>query len=128
MPALAKALMTAIYPVPDLAAAKSWYSTAFGVDPYFDEVYYVGFNIGGYELGLVPSEPPAHEPGNQGVTAYWGVENVDEAWKQITTAGGKSLSPVQDVGGDIRVASVTDPYGNVIGLIENPHFGKKSSH
>lgn len=125
MPVLAKALMTAIYPVPDIAAAKSWYATAFGVDPYFDEPYYVGFNVGGYELGLVPSEPPGHAPGNEGVTAYWGVENADEAWKQLVTAGAKSLSTVQDVGGDIRVGTVLDPYGNAIGIIENPHFGKK---
>jgi predicted enzyme related to lactoylglutathione lyase len=85
----------------------------------------VGFSIHGYELGLVPSEPPAHAPGNEGVTAYWGVANIDEAWKQIVTAGAKPLSLVQDVGGDVRVGSVTDPYGNVIGLIENPHFKPK---
>ena len=126
MPVQAKALMTAIYPVPDLAAGKAWYANAFGVEPYFDESFYVGFSINGYELGLVPSEPPAHAPGNQGVTAYWGVANADEAWKQIVAAGAKPLSPVQDVGGDIRAASVTDPYGYVIGILENPHFAPKA--
>jgi predicted enzyme related to lactoylglutathione lyase len=122
MPALAKALMTAIYPVPDVNAAKAWYSEAFGVEPYFDEPFYVGFSVAGYELGLVPAEAPAHQPGNRGVTAYWGVENVDDAWKRITKAGAKPLSAVSDVGGGIRVATVTDPYGNAIGLIENPQF------
>jgi predicted enzyme related to lactoylglutathione lyase len=125
MPALAKALMTAIYPVPDIAAAKSWYAAAFGVKPYFDEPFYVGFNVAGYELGLVPSEAPMHEPGNRGVIAYWGVENADDAWKRVTTAGAKPLDAVKEVGGGIRVGLVTDPYGNVIGLIENPHFTGK---
>jgi len=122
MPTLAKALMTAIYPVPDVVAAKAWYAKAFGVEPYFDQPFYVGFNLAGYELGLVPTEAPAHEPGNRGVIAYWGVENADEAWKRITAAGAKPLSAVNDVGEGIRVAVVTDPYGNAIGLIENPHF------
>lgn len=74
MSAFSTALMTAIYPVTDISAAKSWYSEVFGVEPYFDEPFYVGFNIAGYELGLVPAEAPAHEPGNRGVIAYWGVE------------------------------------------------------
>ena len=125
MPALAKALMTAIYPVPDLAAAKSWYAQAFDVEPYFDEPFYVGFNVGGYELGLVPTEAPLHEPGNRGVIAYWGVDSADEAWKRVTAAGAKPVGGVQDVGGGIRVGVVTDPYGNAIGIIENPHFAAK---
>jgi predicted enzyme related to lactoylglutathione lyase len=125
MPALSKALMTAIYPVPDIAAAKIWYAAAFEVEPYFDEPFYVGFNVAGYELGLVPSEAPVHEPGNRGVIAYWGVENADDAWKRVTKAGAKPLSAVSDVGGGIRVGIVTDPYGNALGLIENPHFTGK---
>ena len=126
MPALAKALMTAIYPVPDMAAARAWYVRAFGVEPYFDQPFYVGFNLAGYELGLVPAEAPVHEPGNRGVIAYWGVANADEAWKRITQAGAKPLDAVKDVGEGIRVGVVTDPYGNAIGLIENPHFAAKA--
>lgn len=122
MPPLAKALMTAIYPVLDIAVAKKWYAAAFGVEPYFDQPFYVGFSVAGFELGLVPSEAPLHEPGNRGVIAYWGVENADDAWKQLTKAGAKPLDAVKDVGEGIRVAMVTDPYGNAIGLIENPHF------
>jgi predicted enzyme related to lactoylglutathione lyase len=95
------------------------------VEPYFEEPYYVGFNVAGYELGLVPAEAPVHQPGNLGAVAYWGVENADEAWKRITGVGAKPLSAVSDVGGGIRVATVTDPYGNAIGLIENPGFKPK---
>ena len=93
MAVLAKALMTAIYPVPDVDAAKAWYARAFGVEPYFEEPFYVGFDVAGYELGLVPAEAPANEPGNRGVTAFWGVENVDDAWKRITAAGAVSSAP-----------------------------------
>lgn len=116
-----QALMTAIYPVPDLARAKAWYTEAFGVAPYFDEPFYVGFNISGYELGLIPGEG-LQQPGNLGVVAYWGVEDIEATFARLIAAGGTSLSPIQDVGSDIRVAVVHDPFGNAIGLIRNPHF------
>ena len=124
MPTFSRALMTAIYPVSDIAAAKSWYAEVFGVEPYFDEPFYVGFNVSGYELGLVPAEAPVHEPGNRGVIAYWGVDNADAAWQHVVAAGAKPLSAIADVGGGIRVGVVTDPYGNALGIIENPHFAK----
>lgn len=114
-------LRTVIYRVPDLFRAKAWYSAAFGIEPYFDEPFYVGFNIGGFELGLDPdfSEGKAGEGGS---TAYWGVANLDAALPSFLREGGTMRGKPQDVGGGIRVASVADPFGNVIGLIENPHF------
>src|SRR5262245_38227464 len=114
--------MTAIYPATDLAKAKAWYAEAFGVKPYFDEPFYVGFGVAGYELGLLPAEGELHQPGNRGVVAYWGVENAEEAHARLLKLGAKPLSPVQDVGEGIKVAMVTDPDGNALGLIENPHF------
>jgi len=114
-------LRTVIYHVPDLKRAKEWYSSAFGVRPYFDEPFYVGFNIGGYELGLDP-DPKGPKPGPGGSVAYWGVQNAEAAVAHFQKAGATVRSPVQDVGEGIRVASVTDPFGNVVGLIENPHF------
>ncbi|HTR98003.1 MAG TPA: VOC family protein [Candidatus Acidoferrales bacterium] len=121
-----KALMTAIYPTTDLARAKSWYAEAFGVKPYFDEPFYVGFDIAGYELGLLPGEPPLHEAGNRGVVAYWGVDDAATAHARLLALGARPLSPVQDVGGGIKVAIVTDPDGNALGVIENPGFGKSA--
>lgn len=117
-----KALMTVIYPVPDLTRAKAWYTEAFGVAPYFDEPFYAGFQVGGYELGLVPSEGALHQPGNLGAIAYWGTDDIDAEFARLVAAGATSLSPIQDVGGDIRVAVVADPFGNAIGLIRNPNF------
>src|SRR5688572_14764229 len=115
-------LRTVIYHVPDLAKAKEWYATAFGTPPYFDEPFYVGFNIGGYELGLHPDLSNV-KIGNNAV-AYWGVPDINGAVAQMQRSGATIQDEVADVGGDIKVAAVVDPFGNVIGLIENPHFGK----
>ncbi len=114
-------LRTAVYHVPDIERAKQWYSDAFGVQPYFDEPFYVGFNIGGYELGLDP-DPEGAKPGPGGSVAYWGVDDADDALAHFVAAGASVRSPVRDVGEGIRVATVADPFGNLIGLIENPHF------
>jgi len=114
-------LRTVIYHVPDLQRAKAWYSTAFGVQPYFDEPFYVGFNIGGYELGLDPGSTVSR-PGRGGSVAYWRVEKIEDAVQHFVAAGAAIASDVQDVGDEIKVAIVTDPFGNFIGLIENPHF------
>lgn len=114
-------LRTVIYRVPDLARAKAWYSRAFAVQPYFDEPFYVGFNVGGYELGLDPyAGGGAAGPG--GSVAYWGVPDVAAAVEHFVAAGATLKAPIQDVGGDIRVATVADPFGNLVGLIQNPHF------
>jgi predicted enzyme related to lactoylglutathione lyase len=115
-------LRTVIYHAPDLAKAKAWYSTAFNVAPYFDELFYVGFEIGGFELGLDPDVAGVYV-GNNAV-AYWGVADIEEAYARLLDRGAESRQPVKDVGGDIKVAAVADPFGNVIGLIQNPHFKK----
>jgi predicted enzyme related to lactoylglutathione lyase len=114
-------LRTVIYRVPDLARAKAWYSAAFGVEPYFDEPFYVGFNVGGFELGLDP-DTKGGVAGPGGSVAYWGVANLDAALAHFANAGAVVKVPAQDVGEGIRVATVADPFGSLIGLIENPHF------
>lgn len=114
-------LRTAIYHVADLDRAKAWYAAAFGVQPYFDEPFYVGFNIGGYELGLDPNASIGN-PGPGGSVAYWGVENIEQALQHFVERGATVKAAVQDVGGGIKVAIVGDPFDNLIGLIENPSF------
>src|SRR5258708_4002526 len=109
-------LRPVIYPVPDLQRAKAWYSSAFGVQPYFDEPFYVGFNIGGFELGLDP-DTKGVKPGPGGSVAYWKVPKIDDAVQGFTKAGAKLKAPIQDVGEDIKVATVADPFRNLIGLI-----------
>jgi predicted enzyme related to lactoylglutathione lyase len=114
-------LRTAIYPVTDLAKAKAWYSAVLGVAPYFDEPFYVGFNVGGFELGLDP-DTSVNKPGAAGVQTYWGVADAEKAWARVLELGAQPASPVREVGGGIKVAMVKDPFGNLLGLIENPHF------
>jgi predicted enzyme related to lactoylglutathione lyase len=114
-------LRTAIYQVTDVAKAKAWYRALLEVDPYFDEPFYVGFNVGGFELGLHPAGD-GHEPGPGGVVAYWGVASIALAWPRVLALGAAAVQEPQDVGGDIQVATARDPFGNLIGLIENPHF------
>lgn len=111
-------LRTAIYPSPDLDAAKAFYTEVLGVAPYYDQPYYVGFEVGGFELGLVPDAPPSVE----GVKAYWGVANIEAALARVIALGGKPHDAIRDVGDGIRVAGVLDPNGNRFSLIENPHF------
>jgi len=114
-------LRTVLYHVPDLARAKAWYAGALEIQPYFDQPFYVGFNVGGFELGLHPGTAGPAEK-DHGVVAYWGVKNADAACQRLLKQGAKELMAVQDVGAGIRVATVIDPFGNVFGLIENPHF------
>ena len=115
-----KGLRTVVYKVNDLDKAKQWYSDAFGIRPYFDEPFYVGFNVGGYELGLDP-DMQGVKYGN-GQSIYWGVEDCQKAFDQLITKGGTKVSAPKDVGGGIVVAEVKDPFGNIIGIIKNPHF------
>lgn len=114
-------LGTVIYHVPDLERAKAWYSMAFQQQPYFDEPFYVGFNVAGYELGLNPSQAIT-QSGAGGTIAYWRVADVDAALQHFLNVGATVVTPVQDVGGGIKVADIKDPFGNLIGLIENPQF------
>jgi predicted enzyme related to lactoylglutathione lyase len=114
-------LRTVIYHVGDLNRAKEWYGVVLGIRPYFDEPFYVGFDVGGFELGLQPDEPGAPRA-STGVVAYWGVDDADAAFGRLLELGATGHSGVQDVGDGIRVATVLDPYGNMLGVIENPHF------
>lgn len=114
-------LRTVAYRVDDLEAAKTWYSEALGIAPYFDEPYYVGFNVGGFELGLHPAEDDA-PVGIGGATVYWGVDDIEAAVTTLLALGATLHGEIQDVGEGILVASVVDPFGNLLGVIQNPHF------
>ena len=118
MPARVIGLRTVVYHAPDLARAREWFRAAFGVDPYFDEPYYVGFDVGGYELGLDP-DPAAGRPGAGGTVVYWAVEDLDATLAHLSTLDASLAQAATDVGGGVRVAAVHDPFGNVVGLIQS---------
>jgi predicted enzyme related to lactoylglutathione lyase len=106
--------------VTDAAKAKEFYTALTGVEPYFDQPFYIGYNVGGYELGLDPN--PNRSASTDGPLTYWGVANIEEGLRHAIAVGGKPHHEIQDVGEGIKLASVLDPFGNVVGLIENPHF------
>ncbi len=110
-----KKLRTIIYSAKDLPAAKEWYIKATGIQPYFDEPFYVGFDINGFELGLDPNASGG--PGNQTVS-YWAVDDTEAEAKRLTAIGGTLIQPRTNVGGETHIAIVADPFGNHIGLIE----------
>lgn len=114
-------LRTATYTVDDLEAARAWYSEILGREPHFDEPFYVGFDVGGYELGLLPDDDNTGSAGTSAV-AYWGVDDIETALERLQKKGASLHDDVQDVGEGIRLATVNDPFGNVLGVIENPNF------
>jgi len=115
-------LRTAIYPVSDLERGKTWYSRLLGKEPYFDEPYYVGYSVGGFELGLIPDGTP----GQQGVNVYWGVADAAAEVRRIEGMQVRVHEALKDVGDGIKVASFLDPFGNIFGIIENSHFDPKA--
>jgi predicted enzyme related to lactoylglutathione lyase len=113
-----KGLRTVTYPVADLGRAKTWFADVFGVQPYFDQPFYVGFAVGGFELGLVPDGTA----GTAGSTTFWAVDDIAAEVERIVGLGAVVHAAVQEVGEGIKVAELKDPFGNVLGLIENPQF------
>ncbi|HXO87151.1 MAG TPA: VOC family protein [Candidatus Acidoferrales bacterium] len=114
-------LRTAAYQVKELDKAKAWYGKVLGLQPYFDQPFYVGFNVGGFELGLVPAEDAKPNRAPAGI-AYWGVADAQTAYKRLVELGASAFEPIQDVGEGIQIGAVRDPFGNVLGVIQNPHF------
>jgi catechol 2,3-dioxygenase-like lactoylglutathione lyase family enzyme len=117
MPIELLGLRTVIYPVIDLQAAKLWWSTLLGQEPYFDEPFYVGFAVAGYELGLLPDANPV-----EGAVTYWGVASVPDAIAAAVAVGAIEHSAPTAVGAGITTGSVLNLSGNVIGFIDNPNF------
>jgi predicted enzyme related to lactoylglutathione lyase len=120
-----KGLRTTIYKVGNLEQAKRWYSDVLNAQPYFEEPFYVGFNVGGFELGLDPDTEDVTAGTN--LLVYWGVDDAQKSFKELLDKGATVHAAPQNVGGDIVVASVFDPFGNVFGVIENPGFKIENS-
>lgn len=113
-------LRTVIYYVKDIEKAKAWYTAVLGKAPYFDHPFYVGYNLGGFELGLHPASDKITWGTN--TVAYWGVDDAHKAYEELVSKGGSEHEPVSDVGEGILVGAVKDPFGNIFGIIQNPHF------
>ena len=112
-----RGLRTVIYPVSDLNAAKAWWTSLLGFGPYFDEPFYVGYEVAGYELGLLPDGDPA-----DGVLTYWGVDDVPDAMAAAIAQGAIEHGPATNVGGEIVTGTVRTDTGSIVGFIFNPEF------
>ena len=109
-------IKTVLHPVSDVAKAKAVYTALLGIAPQTDGDYYVGFEAAGQHIGLLPGGGP------QGMTcpvAYWQVPDIEAKLADVTAAGATVKEPAHDVGGGRLVATVTDPDGNVLGLLQD---------
>jgi predicted enzyme related to lactoylglutathione lyase len=107
---------TVIYPVSDLAESKALYSALMGMAPAFDTPYYVGFQVDGQDIGL---DPNGHRNGMTGPVAYLRVDDIEATLRALLDAGAQPGQAVRDVGGGRLIATVMDPDGNVIGLLQD---------
>ncbi len=106
-------ITTIVYPVQDLARAKALFRALLGVEPYADAPYYVGFKVGGQDIGL---DPNGHK---EGMTPYYHVDDIRKSLKSLVDGGAKTIQEVKDVGGGRLIASVKDENGNLIGLVQD---------
>ncbi len=114
-----KGVRTVVYVTPDLEAGKAWYSAVFGIEPYFDEPFYVGFQVGDFELGLDP-DTALVPPGRGGTWVYWQVDDAAATYERLVGLGAAEVAEVADVGGGVLVGTVEDPFGNLFGIIQMP--------
>src|SRR4051794_30251155 len=109
-------IRTVLHPVSDLATATAVYTALLGQPPQTESSWYVGFDVAGQHIGLVPGG------GTQGMTspvAYWHVPDIEAKLAEVTAAGATVREAAHDVGGGRLVATVTDPDGNVLGLLQD---------
>jgi len=113
---MTEGIKTVLHPVSDLEAAKPVYTALLGAEPATDGSYYVGFDVAGQQIGLVPGSGP------QGMTspvAFWHVRDIEAKLAEVTAAGATVKEAAHDVGGGRLVATVTDPDGNVLGILQD---------
>jgi predicted enzyme related to lactoylglutathione lyase len=111
---MTKGVRSIIYPVKDMARAKTLFRTLLGVEPYSDQPYYVGFRVGDQDIGL---DPNGHKAG---MTVYYHVDDIKQSLQSLLEAGSQILQEIKDVGGGGLIASVRDADGNIVGLIQQP--------
>jgi predicted enzyme related to lactoylglutathione lyase len=126
-----RGLTTVSYWADDLGAARAWYAELLGVEPYFQRPEtgppgYIEFRIGDYqhELGIIDRRyaPPDTSTGPAGVVVYWHVDDVPATFERLLSMGAKQLEAPQDRGAGFITASVAGPFGNILGIMENPHY------
>ncbi|MDQ6479362.1 VOC family protein [Dyadobacter sp. LHD-138] len=110
----------------DHAAARKWYTEFLGIEPYFERPGYVEFRVGDYqhELGIIDAKytPKAATAGPGGSIMYWHVDNLKAVLEKLISMGAREYEPILERGAGFITASVIDPFGNVLGIMRNPHY------
>lgn len=111
----------------DIEAAKRWYTELLGIEPYFERGGgYYEFRVGDFqhELGLIDSRyrPDPGTTGPGGVVTYWHVDDVQASFERLLAMGATEYQPPTERGEGFNTAAVVDPFGNVLGVMENPHY------
>jgi len=121
-------LRSCIYRVPDLAEASSWYGKVFDATPYFENEFYIGFDIDGYELGLLKGKGPDRV--ELSGLSYWATNDIEQSISRFKAEGAKLEEEIMDVGDGVLLAALSDPWNNGIRLIENRFFqiGPRNNH
>jgi predicted enzyme related to lactoylglutathione lyase len=121
-----RGLTTVSFWTANLAAAKHWYAELLGIEPYFERPGYAEFRLGDYqhELGLIDSRyaPAGAATGPAGAVVYWHVDDVTTTLEKLLSMGAKALEAPIDRGAGFITASVVDPFGNILGIMYNPHY------
>jgi predicted enzyme related to lactoylglutathione lyase len=121
-----RGLATVSFWAADLAAAKKWYAELLGIEPYFERPGYAEFRLGDYqhELGLIDSRyaPDPSATGPSGAVVYWHVDDVTATLEKLRSMGANEHEPPTDRGAGFITASVVDPFGNILGIMYNPHY------
>ena len=121
-----RGLTTTSFWAADLAAAKQWYTELFGIAPYFERPGYIEFRLGDYqhEFGVIDSRyaPSGAQTGPGGAIVYWHVDDVPGAFAKLLVMGAQPYQAVTERGNGFVTASVIDPFGNILGIMYNPHY------
>ena len=125
-----RGLTTVVYFADDLEAAKQWYTEVLGIEPYFVHPPYIEFRLGDYqhELGILDRKYSTPEPGNAprpapaGACVYWHVDDTPAAVERLVSLGATVLDAPRDFGTGFIGASVVDPFGNILAVMQNPHY------
>jgi predicted enzyme related to lactoylglutathione lyase len=110
-------LNTVLYPVKDVDQAKATFSALFGTEPHVDSPYYVGYQVDGHEIGLVPN---GHDQGMTGSETYYDVEDINATLEALKAAGAVVVQEPTDVAAGLLVAKLRDADGNLIGVKQPP--------
>ena len=121
-----RGMTTAVYLADDLNAAKAWYTELLGFEPYFNRPPYIEWRLGDYqhELGIINSNyaPKGAKAGPGGAVVYWHVDDIEAALEKVKAMGVKEYEALTQRGEGFITASVVDPFGNILGLMVNPHY------